>query len=45
MFAHLLHLTPRDVDALTVGEFDLLCEQIDTYLREQKKANQKMEAR
>lgn len=44
LFAKVLHLTPRDVDALTVGEFDQLCDQIDAYLREQKQANRKMEA-
>jgi hypothetical protein len=37
-------MTPRDVDALTVGEFDQLVAQIDAYLREQQRANKKMEA-
>lgn len=44
LFAHLLHMTPRDVDALTVWEFDQLVAQIDAYLREQQRANKKMEA-
>lgn len=43
-FAQILHMTPRDVDALTVGEFDQLCAAIDTYLREEQRAAKKMEA-
>ena len=42
-FAQILHMTPRDVDALTVAEFDSLCHAIDTYLREQERAAKKME--
>ncbi|MFE5675112.1 hypothetical protein ACFQ7B_07520 [Streptomyces erythrochromogenes] len=31
LFAHLLHLGPRDVDELTVEEFDELCNWIDRH--------------
>jgi hypothetical protein len=37
-------MTPRDVDALTVGEFDQLCDAMDAWLREQQRANKRMEA-
>jgi hypothetical protein len=43
-FAHILHMTPRDVDALTVWEFDSLCQAIDVYWRENKRAKREMEA-
>lgn len=44
VFAQILHMTPRDVDALTVGEFDQLTANIDAYLREQDQAAKRMEA-
>lgn len=37
MFAHVLHLTPADVDDLTLADFDQLTAELDVYLREMKK--------
>lgn len=34
LFAHLLHMTPRDVDDLTQVEFEALIGWIDAYERE-----------
>lgn len=36
LFAHLLHLGPRDVDDLTVEEFDALCGWIDAHQAQAK---------
>lgn len=35
-FAHLLHMTPRDVDELSWQEFDVLTDWIDEYLDGQR---------
>ncbi len=35
----MLHYTARDVEALTVGEFDLLCRWLDDYAKKVKEAS------
>lgn len=40
LFAHLLHLGPRDVDALIVGDFDTLIAWMDAHLAQQSGGEQ-----
>jgi len=41
LFAHYLHLTPRDVDALEWREYDVMVRFIDAMLDQMKKAQEK----
>lgn len=43
-FAHVLHMSPRDVDALTVEEYDHLAAGLDMYLKSMREAQSRAEA-